>query len=82
MYSCGVGPRIHVRFSSIGDGLNWKLLQIAHHSTLSTFSLQKPVGGVAVMPFGADLLSKFRKDKGKDKEDAAKELPVEVSILY
>ena len=25
--------------------------------------MQKPVGGVAVMPLGADLLSKFRKDK-------------------
>ncbi|XP_046444093.1 protein 4.1 homolog isoform X3 [Daphnia pulex] len=27
---------------------------------------KKPVGGVAVMPLGADLLSKFRKDKTKE----------------
>jgi len=32
---------------------------------------QKPVGGVAVMPLGADLLSKFRKDKPK--EDTGKQ---------
>ena len=29
------------------------------------FCFKKPVGGVAVMPLGADLLSKFRKDKTK-----------------
>ena len=37
--------------------------------------IQKPVGGVAVMPGGADLLSKFRKDKAekslKDEASAA-----------
>lgn len=34
--------------------------------TVSKSADEKPVGGVAVMPLGTDLLSKFRKDKTKE----------------
>jgi hypothetical protein len=39
---------------------------LVYFITYNFFVLQKPVGGVAVMPLGADLLSKFRKDKTKE----------------
>lgn len=44
-----------------------------------TVFLKKPVGGVAVMPLGTDLLSKFRKEKIKE-EGTAHNPVADVSI--